>query len=76
MPYQIEYKAHGLSGCKVEVERKTLEEAKKLADKLRGYLCHKAKVRDMATGKIVYDTEDREDWDNGVESIIKSSGSP
>ena len=60
MPYQIEYKAYGLSGCKVEVERETLEGAKKLADSLRGYLCHKARVRDMETRKIVYDTEDRE----------------
>lgn len=57
--YQITYKAYGLSNCKVEVERETLEEAKKLADKLHGYLCHKAEVRDMATGKIVYETEDR-----------------
>lgn len=61
MPYQIEYNTYGLSGCKVEVERDTLEEARKLADKLRGYLCHKAEVRDIATGEIVYDTEDREE---------------
>jgi glycerol-3-phosphate cytidylyltransferase-like family protein len=60
VPYQIEYKAYGLSGCNVEVEREALKEAKKLADKLCGYLCHEAKVRDMVTGKIVYDTEDRE----------------
>lgn len=57
--YQVEYRAYGLSGCKVEVERETLEEAKKLADKLRGYLCHEAKVRDVVTQEIVYDTEDR-----------------
>lgn len=60
MPYQVEYKAYGLSGCSVEVERETLEGAKKLADKLHGYLCHSAKIRDMVTREIVYDTEDRE----------------
>lgn len=55
--YQIEYTTHGLTNLPVEISRESLGEAKSLANAIHDRLCRRAKVRDMETRLVVYDTE-------------------